>query len=114
MSGICLDFIQVFGWFFILFVCLFVLGGVCYLTISYQVLSESLPLAQAQVIFGLKEAKLGWGRKNPTNKLTFRRLTLQCCHYFLTQFHPPSPQFIQNQALVHCPSHQLYARYHHP
>ena len=45
---------------------------------------------------------------------TFRQLTLQCCHHSLTQFHSPCLQFIQNQALVGCLSHQLHARYHYP
>ena len=46
--------------------------------------------------------------------LTFRQLTLQCCHHSLTQFHPPPSQFIQNQAPIHRPSHHLHARYQNP
>ena len=45
--------------------------------------------------------------------LTFWQLTLQCYHHSLTQLHSPRPQFIQNQAPIDRPSHQLYARYHH-
>ena len=57
---------------------------------------------------------MGWGRKNPMKMLTFRQLTLQCGHHSLTQCHFPTPQFIQNQAPIHRPSHQLDARCHHP
>ena len=44
----------------------------------------------------------------------FQQLKLQCCLHCLTQLHCPSPQFIRNQAPIHRPSHQHYARYHHP
>ena len=78
----------------------------------YQViLSESLPLGQ--VILELRGAKSGQGMKNPIKMLTFRQVTLQCCHHSLTQLHSPVPQFIQNQASIHRPSH-LYARYQNP
>ena len=78
---------------------------------SYQVIpGESLPLAQ--VLLGLRGAKLGWGRKNLIKMLTLRQLTLQCCHHSLTQCHSPPPQFIQNQAFTYRPSHRLYARYY--
>ena len=44
----------------------------CFQPFSYQViLSESLP--QAQVVFGLREAKLGWGRKNLIKMLAFQQ-----------------------------------------
>ena len=46
--------------------------------------------------------------------VTFRQLTLQCCHHSLIQLHSPPLQFIQDQAPIHRPSHQLYAHCHHP
>ena len=79
----------------------------------YQaIISESLP--SAPVISGLRGAKFGYSKKNPIKALTFWQLTLQCCHHSLTQFHSPPRQFIQNQALIHRLSHQLYAHCHHP
>ena len=52
--------------------------------------------------------------KKPIQMLTFRQLTLQRCLYSLIQLHSPPPQFIQNQAFIHRPSHQLYPCSHHP
>ena len=46
--------------------------------------------------------------------LTFRQLTLQCCHHSLTQFQSPATQFIQNQAPIHHLNHHLYAHYQNP
>ena len=63
---------------------------------------------------GAKRSKVWKGRKTPIKMLTFRQLTLQCCHHSLTQYHSPPPQFIQNQAPIHHRSHQLYACCHHP
>ena len=57
----------------------------------------------------LRGAKLGWGRKNLIKILTFQQLRSQCFQHFLTQCHSPPPKFIQNQAPIHHPSHQLYA-----
>ena len=49
----------------------------------------NLPLAQ--VILGLRGAKLGWGRKNRVEMFTFQQLTLQRCHHSLTQYHSALP-----------------------
>ena len=66
-------------------------------------LCKSLPLAH--VILGLREAQLGWGRRNAIQMLTFRQLILQFFHHSLERKknHSSPPQFIQDQAPIHCP-----------
>ena len=64
---------------------------------------------------GAKKGKVGvGGRKHPIQKLTFQQSTLQCCHHPMTQCHSNPLQFILDEAPNHHPSHQLYARCHHP